>query len=67
MKKYSTSNSHIQEFQVFIDNGDDLGTKTIATFDTKKEAECFIHDYLLKYPKSKLNIDTLTNDYTKNK
>jgi hypothetical protein len=46
----------VKVFKVFIDRGDDLGTKTIATFDTKKEAESFMYDYLLKYPEAKLNI-----------
>jgi len=41
------------------------GTKTIADFETKKDAINFIYEYKLKHPKAKLSVDTLTEDYTK--
>ena len=40
------------------------GTKTIADFETTKDAQNFIYEYKLKHPKAKLGYDKLTHDYS---
>lgn len=50
-------------YEVYLDMGKS-GTKTIADFETTKDAKDFIYEYMLKHPKAKLGYDKLTHDYT---
>jgi hypothetical protein len=51
-------------YEVGIDEGTEIGTRTLADFTTKKDAKDFMYDYQLKHPKAKLFIDTITDEYT---
>jgi hypothetical protein len=48
-------------YEVGIDNGKD-GTRTLADFETEKDATFFMYEYNLKNPNAKLFIDTVTSD-----
>lgn len=49
-------------YEVYLDMGES-GTRTIADFETTKDAQNFIYEYKLKHPKAKLGYDRLTHDY----
>lgn len=50
------------KYEVGVDEGEN-GTRTIAFFCNKKEAESFVYFYGLQHPDEKLFIDTCTYDY----
>ena len=50
-------------YEVGIDEGDIKGTRTIADFDTEKEAKDFLYEYKLKHPRAKLFIDSSKSDF----
>lgn len=50
-------------YEVGIDEGDKKGTRTIADFDTEKEAKDFLYEYKLKHPRAKLFIDSSKSDF----
>jgi hypothetical protein len=52
-----------KRYEVGIDEGE-LGTKTLADFESKSEAEIFLREYKAKNPDSKLFIDSITSDFS---
>ena len=50
-------------YELAIDEGEELGTRTLKNFDTKEEAEVFKKDLEKMFPRMKLFIDTCTYDY----
>lgn len=58
----SKLNENAKLYEIGIDEGNE-GTRTIASFNTEKEAKSFLYDYSLRHPKAKLFIDTCTNDF----
>jgi len=60
--KSMQKNKNQKIYEVFIDMGNE-GTRTIADFETEKEAKNFIYEYNLKHPNKKLGIDTITSDF----
>ena len=51
-------------YEVGIDEGDEIGTHTIATFTNEADAKAFMTKHLESNPTAKLFIDTITSDFT---
>lgn len=69
---YGETNKYFEKvrkkfYELGIDEGEELGTRTLKTFDTKEEAEAFKAELEGMFPKMKLFIDTCTYDYVATK
>jgi len=51
-------------YEVGIDEGDEIGTHTIATFTNEADAKAFMTKHLESNPTAQLFIDTITSDFT---
>jgi hypothetical protein len=52
-------------YEVGIDEGDEIGTHTIATFTNEADAKAFMTKHLESNPTAELFIDTITSDFLK--
>ena len=52
-------------YEVGIDEGDEIGTHTIATFTNEADAKAFMTKHLESNPTAQLFIDTITSDFLK--
>ena len=50
-------------YEVGIDEGDEIGTRTLAAFPNIYLAEAFMYGYKMAQPNAKLFIDTITSDF----
>ena len=55
--KGDINDNDIIYYNVGIDEGEDIGTRTLEFFDTKAEAQAFMDKFLLSNPNAKLFID----------
>lgn len=50
-------------YELAIDEGEELGTRTLKNFDSKEEADAKMKELQEMFPEMKLFIDTCTHDY----